>query len=228
MQEGIQTLQRAYTVTKNKELLSVLSGEIHKAKSLDVIQTTTTCFDALQSGFVTMRGILHEYETLTSGFVAVQSGFEDAIAQLPTSTTKQCLIAYKDNLQRSLDSLVLTYKNIDLIAQQYDEEVVAYTKKLGPCTSWQESFVRMNILHNKLKTVNAAIATVQNYLEAGAIPQYNELCAYGTIAGLTGLQTESRKLLQALGSSTTAPSFQQVDDLQQYLDDLNKQSQTVT
>ncbi|MFA7285103.1 MAG: hypothetical protein WC004_04775, partial [Candidatus Absconditabacterales bacterium] len=158
---------------------------------------------------------------------SINSDFEELVTLLPASATKTCLTTYRDNLKGSLDSLMLTYKNIDIASKQYDSEVVAYTKQLGSCTAWKESFDRMDALYERLKTVNAAIANVQKHLDSNDIAQYNELCAYGTVQGLTGLQSESWKLVQSLGSTTTS-TLQQVDNVDEYVQQLREQTKIIT
>ncbi len=227
LKQGIQFLQDAYSNTQDKQLLQLLSGQLEKAKSLDFINTTTTCFDILQSWFITMGGILDQYETLTSGFQSVNKGLQEAISVLPASATKECLTKYKNNLKNSLEGLVLTYKNIDVLSQQYDFIVGGYTKVLGSCESLQEILADMDNLYIKLKTTNDVITSVQKHLDANDVEKYNELCGYGTIQWLSGLQVESRRLVKSFGA-LTAPALQKVNNVSEYIEELQQQIITIS
>lgn len=218
--QGIWFLRAAYLKTKDKQLAWILSGELLKSQGIQIIEETAACVRLLSSGYTTIGLITDEYGVLISWYNQTQQKFSATIASLPSSTTKSCLQSYLDGLQGSMESLALTYKNIDGITSDYNVLLEAYRKQGGQCGSVGEVYAKIMSLYTKMQSVNAILEQVQSKLDSHRVDKYNELCRYWNIQWMTWLQQSSFQLSQSIKESV--PSFQHVSNLMDYVKGLEE------
>lgn len=224
--QGIAFLQSAFQKTKDKQLLDILSGEISKAKWIEFFEQTKLCYTLLASGYMTIWNITDTYANIMSGYAQMQTTFKENISVLPNSKTKTCMQSYLDWLQWSLESLTLTYKNIDGLNSQYQNLLVAYKWNGWEC--WAIGWIVNNLtdLYVKMQSVNAIIGQVQKNLDSKEVSKYDELCKFGGIQGLSWLQQSSRQVLSS--TKEIVPKLKRVTNIGQYIKDLQNKAKEIS
>lgn len=224
--QGLDFLRNAYTKTTDKKLWGMASWQLDIGKGILFIEQTRHCFGVLSSWFQTIDLLSKEYAVLISGYNLIQEDIGNVVENLPDSATRSCLQNYLQWLQNSLDSLALTYRNIDTIGSDYYELLGAYRSVWGQC-EWIENLVAVvTKLYNQTLSVNQILMQVQKALRSHDIAQYNEMCKFGGVHWLTWLQQTSWQAVQSV--KTTVPALQPVTHITEYIQSLKDKVVTLS
>ncbi len=222
LEEGINSLQQSVSKTTDKGLLALLSGQLKEAQDIKIIWQISHCIDVISSGYNTISTIKTEYNGILRAYDDTKKKFKNRITLLPEGESKTCLSSYLQGLDNSMEALIFTHNNIQNIENQYgvllmDYKDTAYT--CGYLENVTKQLTQMVTSMNKVKTI---IDWVNEKLDKQDKEELDELCAYGQIQGLTGLQSVSWKITQELQSTKT--SLNQVKDIKEYVNSLIRKS----
>ncbi|HMY80643.1 MAG TPA: hypothetical protein PLW93_01665 [Candidatus Absconditabacterales bacterium] len=208
----------------DKQLSQTLDIQLDKLKELDLITTTTTCIDTLLTGYELIQSTKHEYSSMMDSYQILKSTLAKRVKDLPDSQTKTCLITYMQGLTQAIEGLTMTSRNIDQLGSRYHVLLTSYEPGTGSCSSFDGLIDHIGRLHQTMMRVHDTIKTVQGRLDSYSVSEYNTLCTYGSVHGLTGLQAQSRSVVQFMKQGEVG--LKKVDNVLEYLNQLKQRLQT--
>lgn len=121
-----------------------------------------------------------------------------------------------------MEALIFTHNNIQSIENQYGTLLTDYKDSTHTCGSIESVSNQLTQMHSTMNKVKTIIDGVNAKLEEQEEEKLEELCAYGQIQGLTGLQSSSRKVTQDL--KTTQSTLGEVKNIKEYINSLMRKS----
>jgi hypothetical protein len=222
LDEGINNLEQALGETTDKNLLALLSDQLKSAQDIKIIWEISHCIDIITSGYNTIGSIKSEYNNILIGYDESKRKFKERIDILPEGETKICLSSYLKGLENSMEALIFTHNNIQNIEDQYGTLLTDYKDTAHTCWSIESVSNQLTQMHSTMNKVKTIIDGVNTKLEEQEEEKLEELCAYGQIQGLTGLQSSSRKITQDL--KTTQSTLGEVKNIKEYINSLMRKS----
>lgn len=208
----------------DKQLSQTLDIQLDKLKELDLITTTTTCIDTLLTWYELIQSTKHEYSSMMDSYQILKSTLAKRVKDLPDSQTKTCLITYMQWLTQAIEGLTMTSRNIDQLGSRYHVLLTSYEPWTGSCSSFDGLIDHIGRLHQTMMRVHDTIKTVQWRLDSYSVSEYNTLCTYWSVHGLTWLQAQSRSVVQFMKQGEVW--LKKVDNVLEYLNQLKQRLQT--
>ena len=222
LDEGINSLEQAMNETTDKSLLALLSGQLKSVQDIKIISEITHCIDVITSGYNAIGNIKSEYNDILIGYDESKRKFNERIDILPEGETKVCLSSYLDGLESSMEALIFTHNNIQSIENQYGTLLTDYKDTASTCGSIEDVSNQLTDMYATMNKVKTIIDGVNAKLDEQNEEELGELCAYGQVQGLTGLQSVSWKITQDL--KTAQSSLGEVKNIKEYINGLMRKS----